>query len=109
MGAPDRRSALCVSCRRVGLAVDARAAATALRVLAGFVGAALGLLVILKILNIGFLALFARPFDLLGDLGEAGDGIETLRATIGRTEANLLIIGAVVLVVALVVVSALAM
>ena len=83
--------------------------ATARRVLAGVVGVGLVLLVILKILNIGFLTLFARPFDLVGDLGEAGDGIETLRATLGRTEANLLMIGAVVLIVALVVVCTLAM
>jgi hypothetical protein len=83
--------------------------ATARRVLAGVVGVALVLMVVLKILNIGFLALFARPFDLMGDLGEAGDGIETLRATLGQTEANLLIVGAVVLVVALVVVCTLAM
>jgi hypothetical protein len=82
--------------------------ATARRVLAGVVGVGLALLVILKILNIGFLTLFARPFDLIGDLGEARDGIETLRGTLGRSEANLLIIAAVAFVVVLVVVSTMA-
>jgi phosphatidylglycerophosphate synthase len=75
--------------------------ATARRVLAGVVGPALALLVILKILDIGFFQAFARPFDLVGDLGDAGYGIETLRDTMGRTRADLIVIAAVVLVVAL--------
>ena len=63
------------------------------RVLAGIVGPALGLLVILKILDIAFFSLFARPFDLVGDAGNAGIGIETMRAALGHTEANLIIFG----------------
>jgi hypothetical protein len=65
-------------------------------------------LVILKILNIGFFTAFARPFDLVGDLGNAGFGIETLRASTGRTEADLILIGAVVLAVTLIVLTTVA-
>ncbi len=83
--------------------------ATARRILAGLVGPALALVVVLKVLDIGFFTAFARPFDLVGDIGDAGIGIETLRAAIGRTEANLLVIGAVALVVALIVLTTLAM
>jgi phosphatidylglycerophosphate synthase len=69
--------------------------ATARRILAGFAGPALGLVVILKILDIGFFSAFARPFDPLGDIGNVGIGVETLRAAVGHTQANLLIIGGV--------------
>jgi phosphatidylglycerophosphate synthase len=75
--------------------------ATSRRILAGLVGPALALVVILKILDIAFFTAFARPFDLLGDAGNAGFGIETLRAAIGGTEANLLVIGVVALIVVL--------
>jgi phosphoglycerol transferase MdoB-like AlkP superfamily enzyme len=81
---------------------------TARRVLAGVAGPALALLVILKILDIGFFTAFARPFDLVGDLGNAGFGIETLRASIGRTNADLILIGALILAVALIVLTTLA-
>jgi phosphoglycerol transferase MdoB-like AlkP superfamily enzyme len=91
----------------IGLAVVLPA--TARRVLALLVGPGLALLVILKILDLGFFTAFARPFDLVGDLGNAGFGIETLRASIGRTKADLIIIGALLLVVALLVLTTLAL
>jgi phosphatidylglycerophosphate synthase len=75
---------------------------TARRILAGVVGPALALVVILKVLDIGFFTTFDRPFDPLGDTSDAGIGLETLRAAIGRTEANLVVVGAIVGVVALV-------
>ena len=62
--------------------------ATIRRVLAGGVGPALGLLVILEVLDMGFFTTFDRPFHLIGDSGNAGVGIETLRAAVGRTEAD---------------------
>jgi phosphatidylglycerophosphate synthase len=71
------------------------------RILAGVLGPALALLVILKILDIAFFSAFARPFDLIGDAGDAGIGIETLRAALGHTEANLIVCGGVALAVAL--------
>jgi phosphatidylglycerophosphate synthase len=79
------------------------------RILAGLAGPVLALLVILKILDIVFFTLFARPFSIVGDAGEAGIGIETMHDALGRTEANLIIYGGVALCVALVVVLTLAM
>src|SRR5689334_25143485 len=43
----------------------------------------------------GFFATFDRPFGPVGDLSYAGIGIETLRDSIGRTAANLLVVGIV--------------
>jgi phosphatidylglycerophosphate synthase len=82
--------------------------ATARRVLAWVVGPALGLLVIVKILDIGFFTTFDRPFDPFQDSSYAGTGIETLRASIGRSDANLVVAGAVALAVALLVLTTLA-
>jgi hypothetical protein len=82
--------------------------ATARRIVAAIVGPTLALVVIVKILDIGFFTTFDRPFDPVGDFGDAGIGVETLRAAIGRTAANLLVAGAVVLVVALLVLTTLA-
>jgi phosphatidylglycerophosphate synthase len=79
------------------------------RILAGVLGPALTLLVILKIFDIAFFTAFARPFDLIGDAGDAGIGIETLRAAIGNTEANLIVYGGVALAVSLLVVITMAM
>jgi phosphatidylglycerophosphate synthase len=73
------------------------------RILALVVGPALGLVVILKVLDIGFFDAFARPFDPIGDAGNLGTGVETLRAALGSTQANLLIIGGVALMVGLLV------
>jgi phosphatidylglycerophosphate synthase len=66
------------------------------RVLAGLLGLTLGLVVILKILDIGFFMTFERPFDPLGDSEYARIGTETLRAAAGRTEAKLIAVGVVV-------------
>jgi phosphatidylglycerophosphate synthase len=113
--APDRPSGLTPTAflripleGLVLIAVAVVLPAAARRVLVGVAGPALALLVILKILDIGFFTAFARPFDLVGDLGNAGFGIETLRATIGRREADLIVIGAGVLVVALLILTTLA-
>jgi phosphatidylglycerophosphate synthase len=78
-------------------------------ILGAVAGPALGLVVILKILDIGFFTAFARPFDPVGDLGNIGAGIETLRAAIGRSEANLIIAGGVVLAVAVLALTTLAL
>ena len=81
--------------------------AGARRVLAWVVGPALGLLVIVKVLDMGLFAIFDRPFDPVADWRYAGIGIETLRDSVGRTEANLLVAGAAVLGVALLVLTTL--
>ena len=73
---------------------------TARRLLTWVVGPVLALVVLLKILNIGFLATFNRPFDPYQDVSYAGIGSETLRALIGAPTANLVIVGTVVLAAA---------
>jgi phosphatidylglycerophosphate synthase len=90
----------------VGLA--ALLPATARRVVAAVIGPALGLFVILKVLDFGFFTLFDRPFDPLGDARQAATGMETLRDAIGRTDANLAVIGAVALAVVVLALSTLA-
>jgi phosphoglycerol transferase MdoB-like AlkP superfamily enzyme len=82
---------------------------TSRRVLAGVLGLVLGISVILKILDIGFFMTFERPFDPIGDSGSAGIGIETLRAAVGRTEANFVVIAVVAGAVALLVFTTLSM
>jgi phosphatidylglycerophosphate synthase len=78
------------------------------RILAGVAGPVLTLVVILKVLDIGFFTTFNRPFDPTSDPSSLGIGIETLRASVGRTEANLVVVGAVVGVIAVVVLTTLA-
>ena len=79
------------------------------RILAGLVGPVLGLVVILKMLDIAFITFVARPFDPVGDLGNLGTGVETMRSAVGGTRANLIIVGGLVLAVALLVLTTLAL
>jgi phosphatidylglycerophosphate synthase len=92
----------------VAIALALALPATARRLLAWVAGPVLGLLVIVKILDIGFLTAFDRPFDPVGDWSYAGIGIDTLRVSVGRTVANLAAVGAVVLVVVVLVLTTLA-
>lgn len=78
------------------------------RALACVLGPVLGLLVIVKVLDMGFFEAFDRPFDPVADGSYTGIGIETLRDSIGRTEANLVVAGAAVLGIALLVITTLA-
>jgi hypothetical protein len=73
---------------------------SARRLMACVVGPVLGLLVIVKILDMGFFETFDRPFDPVADGSYTSIGIETLRDSIGRTYANLIVAGAGVLGVA---------
>jgi phosphatidylglycerophosphate synthase len=73
------------------------------RALAVVVGAVLSVLVVVKVLDLGFYTAFDRPFDLVYDWGYAGIGIETLRDAVGASAANLVVAGAVVLGAALLV------
>jgi phosphatidylglycerophosphate synthase len=79
------------------------------RILAVIAGVALALVVILKVLNFGFFRTFNRPFDPIGDTSSVGIGITTLRELVGRTEADLIIVGIGAGVVVLVVVLVLSM
>jgi len=75
--------------------------ATPRRVLAVVAGAALSVLALVKVLDIGFFTAFNRPFKPLDDSGYVGIGIETLRDAVGGSSADLAVAGAVVLIVAL--------
>jgi phosphatidylglycerophosphate synthase len=113
--APDHPSRLTLSAfvrlPLEGIAVIALALAlpaTARRVLAWVVGPALGLLVIVKVLDMGLYATFDRPFDPVADWRYTGIGIETLRDSVGPRDANLVVAGAAILIVAVLVLTTLA-
>jgi phosphatidylglycerophosphate synthase len=73
------------------------------RAVAVLLGVLLGLVVIFRVLDIGFFTAFERPFDPLGgDTGYASIGIETLGFTVGKTAAKLIAVGVVVGALALV-------
>jgi phosphatidylglycerophosphate synthase len=75
--------------------------ATPRRVLVVVAGAALAALAVVKVLDIGFITAYDRPFDPISDSSYVGIGIETLRDAIGRSSANLALAVIVVLVVGL--------
>ena len=54
--------------------------------LAVVVGAVLSVLVLVKVLDMGFFTAFDRPFDPVDDWSYAGIGIETLRDAIGSSQ-----------------------
>ena len=78
------------------------------RVLAWVVGPVLGLLVIVRILDLGLYTAFDRPFDPIADWRYTGIGIETLHDSVGSRDANLIVAGVALLVVALLVLTTLA-
>jgi phosphatidylglycerophosphate synthase len=83
----------------IGLAVLLPAAPR--RVLVVIVGAVLSALVVVKVLDMGFFTAFDRPFKPVDDSSYVGIGIETLRDAVGRSQADLVVAVAVVLLVAL--------
>jgi phosphatidylglycerophosphate synthase len=93
----------------VVIAAAALLPATPRRVLALVVGAVLSVLVVVKVLDIGFFTAFDRPFKPIDDSNYVGIGIETLRDAIGSSSAALVVAGATVLIVALLAVPVLAL
>jgi phosphatidylglycerophosphate synthase len=79
------------------------------RVLAGLVGPVLGLVVVLKVLDMAFVTFVARPFDPVGDLGNLSTGVETMRSALGEPKANLVIVGGLTLAVVVLVFTTLAL
>ena len=79
------------------------------RVLAVIAGAVLSVLVVVKVLDIGFFTAFDRPFKPVDDSSYVGIGIETLRDAVGSTSADLVVAVATVLVVALLAIPVLAL
>jgi phosphatidylglycerophosphate synthase len=83
------------------VAVAALLPATPRRVLAVLAGAILSVLVLVKVLDIGFFTAFDRPFQPLDDSGYLGIGIETLRNEVGSSSADVVVAVAAVVLVAL--------
>ncbi|MFI0356964.1 sulfatase [Actinomadura sp. 9N407] len=83
--------------------------ARARRVGAVLAGVGLGVLAILKIMDMGFLAVLARPFHPVLDWISIEAGLDFVNASVGRAGAIGAVIGAVVLAVGLVVVMTVAM
>ena len=75
--------------------------ATPRRVLAVVAGTLLAVLVVVKVLDLGFITAYDRPFDPVSDSSYVGIGVETLRDAIGRSSANVALAVIVVLVVGL--------
>ena len=69
------------------------------RVAAVIVGLSLGLLLIVKLTDIGFNETLARPFDLVFDWSFLGPGVDFLADSIGRFGSILVVIAACLLVV----------
>ena len=65
--------------------------ARARRVLVVVVGAVLSVVVVVKVLDIGFFTAFDRPFKPVDDSSYVGIGIETLRDAIGRSQADVVV------------------
>ncbi|UWZ59873.1 sulfatase-like hydrolase/transferase [Dactylosporangium aurantiacum] len=73
------------------------------RIGAAVAGVALALLTVLKVLDMGFFATFARPFDPMLDWRLFGPAVEVLSDSIGRPGAIGAVAGVVVLVLGLLV------
>jgi hypothetical protein len=78
------------------------------RVLALLAGAALGVLTIGKILDMGFYEVLVRPFDPVLDWAFVGDGVEFLNTSFGRAGATAAVAAAALLGVAVLTGTALA-
>jgi phosphatidylglycerophosphate synthase len=91
----------------VGLAVALPARAG--RLVAWLAGAVLGMLVVLKLFDLGFFLFFDRPFNVVEDWSYLRIGIRTVRETFGIRDADLAIAAAGLIAFAAVVIPALAM
>jgi hypothetical protein len=78
------------------------------RIVAAIVGVVLALVAILKILDMGFFEALGRPFNPVYDRGYFGSAMGLLGDSIGRREAVFVLIGAGILVVAILVFTPLA-
>ena len=79
------------------------------RVVAVVIGVLLGLLAILKVVDVGFTSVLARPFDLVLDWILLGDATGVVQDSIGTFGAVLTVIGACLLVIAILALMTLAM
>jgi phosphatidylglycerophosphate synthase len=79
------------------------------RVLAVAAGAVLSVVVVVKVLDIGFFTAFDRPFKPVDDSTYVGIGIETLRDAVGSSSADLIVAVAGLLIAALLAIPVLAL
>jgi phosphatidylglycerophosphate synthase len=93
----------------VVVAVAVLLPATPRRVLVVVVGVVLSVLMLVKVLDIGFFTAFDRPFRPLDDTGYLGIGIETLGDAIGNSTATLVVAAAAALLLAILSVPVLAL
>jgi hypothetical protein len=92
----------------LGVALLLALSARPRRIVATILGAALGVLTVVKIINMGFFAALARQFNPVLDLGLFDDGFSLLADSIGRNGAIGVAVAAGLLAVALPVLIALA-
>ncbi|MBO0875556.1 MAG: sulfatase, partial [Pseudonocardia sp.] len=92
----------------VGAALFVLLPARPRRAVAAAGGAGLGLLTMLKIVNMGFLVTLDRPFHPLTDAGLLDDGAQFLTDSIGRTGAIAALVGAVFVALGVLVLTTLA-
>ncbi|MFE9988691.1 sulfatase [Streptomyces sp. NPDC005381] len=78
------------------------------RIVSYVVGALLGLLTVLKLVDMGFYSVLVRPFDLVLDWSLFGNAADWVRESFGRTGEVVALIAVVALVVALLVLMTLA-
>ena len=93
----------------VVVAVAVLLPATPRRVLVVVLGVILSVLLLVKVLDIGFFTAFDRPFRPLDDSSYLGIGIETLGEAVGTSTANLLVAAAAVLILAVLAIPVLAL
>jgi phosphatidylglycerophosphate synthase len=93
----------------VVVALAALLPARARRALAIVAGAALAVLAVVKLLDMGFITAFDRPFDPVSDSTYVGIGIETLRDAIGRSSADIAVAVIGVVIVGLLAIPVLAL
>jgi hypothetical protein len=91
----------------LGVALVLVLPAKARRVAAVLVGVVLGLVTILKIIDMGFIAVLYRGFDPVLDWAFIQTGVDYLSVTAGRFAAISAVVGAVVLVIAVLVLTTL--
>ncbi|MCO1659128.1 sulfatase [Pseudonocardia sp. S2-4] len=99
VGAFLRLPAEAIACLAVLLLLPVRAR----RVLAPVLGFVLAVLLILRILDLGFLSVLDRQFNVLVDWKQLGDALNVLRDSIGETGTTAATVGAIALAVALMV------
>ena len=93
----------------VVVAVAVLLPATPRRVLVVLLGVILSVLMLVKVLDIGFFTAFDRPFRPLDDTSYLGIGIETLGEAVGTATANLIVAAAAMLILAILAIPVLAL